>query len=202
MSVGLGVDIVDIKRMRRVLDRTPSFATRVFTPDEQAYCNTRANPATGYAARFAAKEAVAKALGVGILMDGGIGLLDVEVVHDRRGRPAVRLTGHAAEIAREQGIIDIPLSLSYTHEVAVANAVAISEADRVEQERHRDQKAELAQQFREMRGMLDELNAGTIRGAAEAMADDGDADPAAAAADDGHAAPEDSSAREPAGGDR
>ena len=67
MSVGLGVDIVEIERMRRILDRTPSFAHKVFTDAEQDYCNRKGNPATHYAARFAAKEAVCKALGTGII---------------------------------------------------------------------------------------------------------------------------------------
>ena len=76
MSVGLGVDIVEIERMRRILDRTPSFAHKVFTDAEQDYCNRKGNPATHYAARFAAKEAVCKALGTGILASG-IGMRDV-----------------------------------------------------------------------------------------------------------------------------
>ena len=87
MSVGLGVDIVEIERMRRILDRTPSFAHKVFTDAEQDYCNRKGNPATHYAARFAAKEAVCKALGTGILASG-IGMRDVEVVRDSHGKPA------------------------------------------------------------------------------------------------------------------
>lgn len=156
MTVGLGVDIVEIARMRRVMERTPSFAAKVFTEAERAYCDTKANPVTHYAARFAAKEAVCKALGTGILVDG-MRMTDVEVVRDNRGKPAVSLHGRAAEIAHEQGVLDIPLSLTYTHTVAVANAVAITKASQVERERRRDVKAELAQQFKEMRGMLDDL---------------------------------------------
>lgn len=160
MTVGLGVDIVEIDRMRRILDRTPSFARKVFTDEEQAYCNKKASPATHYAARFAAKEAVCKALGTGILTQG-VRMRDVEVVRDSRGKPAVALHGRAREIADEQGVIDVPLSLTYTHSVAVANAVAITEASQVEKEKRRDVKAELAQQFKDMRGMLDDLGAQT-----------------------------------------
>lgn len=156
MTVGLGVDIVEIARMRSVMERTPSFVSRVFTEGERAYCDAKANPATHYAARFAAKEAVCKALGTGILVDG-MRMTDVEVVRDNRGKPAVSLHGKAAEIAHERGVLDIPLSLTYTHTVAVANAVAITKASQVERERRRDVKAELAQQFKEMRGMLDDL---------------------------------------------
>lgn len=168
MAVGLGVDIVEIERMRRILDRTPSFARKVFTAGEQDYCNAKANPATHYAARFAAKEAVCKALGTGILAQG-IGMRDVEVVRDSRGKPAVALHGAAARIAEEQGVIDVPLSLSYTHSVAVANAVAITRASQAEREKRRDVKAELAQQFKELRGMLDDLGEQTAAGAQAAQ---------------------------------
>ena len=166
MTVGLGVDIVEIARMRRVMERTPSFAAKVFTEGERVYCESKANPTTHYAARFAAKEAVCKALGSGILVDG-MRMTDVEVVRDSRGRPAVALHGQAATRAKDQGVLDIPLSLTYTHSVAVANAVAITEASQVERERRRDVKAELAQQFKEMRGMLDDLGSATAQKATE-----------------------------------
>ena len=166
MTVGLGVDIVEIARMRRVMERTPSFAAKVFTEAERAYCESKANPATHYAARFAAKEAVCKALGTGILVDG-MRMTDVEVVRDSRGKPAVALHGQAAARAKDQGVLDIPLSLTYTHSVAVANAVAITEASQVERERRRDVKAELAQQFKEMRGMLNDLSSATAHKADE-----------------------------------
>ena len=162
MTVGLGVDIVEIARMRRVMERTPSFAAKVFTEGERAYCESKANPTTHYAARFAAKEAVCKALGSGILVDG-MRMTDVEVVRDSRGKPAVALHGQAATRAKDQGVLD----LTYTHSVAVANAVAITEASQVERERRRDVKAELAQQFKEMRGMLDDLGSATAQKATE-----------------------------------
>ena len=164
VSVGLGVDIVEIERMRRILDRTPSFAHKVFTDAEQDYCNRKGNPATHYAARFAAKEAVCKALGTGILASG-IGMRDVEVVRDSHGKPAIALHGAAARIAEEQGVVDVPLSITYTHSVAVANAVAITKASQAEREKRRDVKAELAQQFKEMRGMLDDLGEQTATSA-------------------------------------
>lgn len=170
MPVGLGVDIVEIERMRRILDRTPSFARKVFTQGEQDYCNAKANPATHYAARFAAKEAVCKALGTGILARG-IGMRDVEVVRDSRGKPAIALHGAAERIAAEQGVIDVPLSLTYTHSVAVANAVAITKESQAERERRRDVKAELTQQFKELRGMLDDLGGATVRAAGKAHGD-------------------------------
>lgn len=172
MPVGLGVDIVEIERMRRILDRTPSFARKVFTQGEQDYCNAKANPATHYAARFAAKEAVCKALGTGILTHG-ITMHDVEVVRDSRGKPAVALHGAAARVAADQGVVDVPLSLTYTHSVAVANAVAITKESQAEREKHRDVKAELAQQFKELRGMLDDLSDETARAAQGVGAQEG-----------------------------
>ena len=160
MSVGLGVDIVEIERMERVLARTSSFVSKVFTDEERAYCESKGNAAARFAARFAAKEAVCKALGTGILACG-IGMKDVEVSHDRRGKPVVVLHGRAAELAQEQGITDIPLSISYTHAVVVANAVAITKAAEEDKERRRDVKAELASRFKEARSMLDELGSET-----------------------------------------
>ncbi len=164
MPVGLGVDIVEIDRMKRILGRSSAFVRKVFTEAEQDYCNSKTHPATHYAARFAAKEAVCKALGTGILVDG-IRMHDVEVVRDSRGKPAVSLHGAAARIAAEQGVIEVPLSLSYTHDVAVANAVAITKSSQIESEKRRDVKAELAQQFKELRSVLDDLGEQTASGA-------------------------------------
>lgn len=110
MSVGLGVDIVEIERMRRILDRTPSFAHKVFTDAEQDYCNRKGNPATHYAARFAAKEAVCKALGTGILASG-IGMRDVEVVRDSHGKPAIALHGAAAASPKNRALLMCPCQL-------------------------------------------------------------------------------------------
>ena len=87
------------------------------------------------------------------------------VVRDSHGKPAIALHGAAARIAEEQGVIDVPLSITYTHSVAVANAVAITKASQAEREKRRDVKAELAQQFKEMRGMLDDLGEQTATSA-------------------------------------
>ena len=105
-----------------------------------------------------------KALGTGILASG-IGMRDVEVVRDSHGKPAIALHGAAACIAEEQGVVDVSLSITYTHSVAVANAVAITKASQAEREKRRDVKAELAQQFKEMRGMLDDLGEQTATSA-------------------------------------
>jgi holo-[acyl-carrier protein] synthase len=128
----------------------------VFTQAERVYCERTARPAQHYAARFAAREAVLKALGTGF--SRGIGLADVSVVNNEAGRPEVVLSGRAAEVAQEQGIREIALSISYTHDVAVASAVAMTEEVRPKQEERPDPKAELRESFRAARSVLDELD--------------------------------------------
>ena len=120
----VGVDLIEIARVERMLARYGDrFLERVFTPAEILYC--RARPAE-LAARFAAKEAVAKALGVGVRMIArdGVNWRDVEVTGDARGKPLVRLHGRAAERAGELGLTEWAVSLSHTREHAIAFVVA------------------------------------------------------------------------------
>ncbi|MBQ9955141.1 MAG: holo-ACP synthase [Eggerthellaceae bacterium] len=154
-QVGLGVDIVDIARMKRILERTPAFAQRAFSETERAYCDSKASPEVHYATRFAAKEAVMKALGTGLLQ--GISVRDIEVRRTSKGRPYVVLTGRMRQIARERGVREIPISLSYTHSEAVACAMAITDEAVAASKRRVDPMEELAKQFKEARGMLDDL---------------------------------------------
>ena len=118
---GIGIDAVDLPRFRRVLERRPTIVERVFTPAELAYAETSADPAPHLAARFAAKEAVLKALGVGI---GAVGWREMEVVRADGGAPSLSLTGRAAELGDERGVTRWHLSLSHTGQVAVASVVA------------------------------------------------------------------------------
>lgn len=152
---GIGVDMLEIARMEKVLARRPGFVTRVFTKGERAYCDRMARPAQHYAARFAAREAVLKALGTGF--SRGIGLRDVSVTRDESGRPEVLLDGRAREIADEMGVREVALSLSYTHDVAVASAVAMTDEVRPKVEERPDPKMELQASFRAARSVLDEL---------------------------------------------
>jgi len=120
----VGIDLIEVTRVERVLARYGDrFLERVFTPAEILYC--RARPPE-LAARFAAKEAVAKALGVGVRMIArdGINWRDVEVIGDMRGKPLVRLYGRAAERAEELGLTEWAVSLSHTREHAIAFVVA------------------------------------------------------------------------------
>ena len=154
-QVGLGVDLVEIDRMREILARTRSFTSRYFTEDERAYCDSKADPAPHYAARFAAKEAVVKALGCGFTR--GISPKDVEVVSTKGGKPEIALYGEASVVADEIGAKDIPISLSHTKQDAIACAIAITESSKIAAEKRKDPMAELARQFKDARMMLDEV---------------------------------------------
>ena len=156
-QVGLGVDLVEIDRMRAILKRTRRFRERIFTPLEIEYCEGHADPAIHFAARFAAKEAAVKALGTGFA--DGIGYADVEVTNNAKGRPVLMLHRKAAEKAEEMGVTDTPLSISHTDNDAVACVIAITKDSTAEAEKRIDPAAELAKQFKETRGMLDELDA-------------------------------------------
>ena len=118
---GIGIDAVDISRLRAVLARRPSLAQRVFTDRERAYASRGADPARRLAARFAAKEAALKALGVGL---GAADFADLEVVRDDDGRPHLAVCGRAAALAARRGVEHWHLSLTHTDTVAVASAVA------------------------------------------------------------------------------
>ena len=123
--IATGIDLVHIPRIRGLLERYGDrFLARVFTAREMG---GRRRAAHELAARFAAKEAVAKALGVGVrvLAGDGIGFHDVETVSDARGKPLVVLSGRAAARARELGLTDWAISLSHEREYAVAQVVAI-----------------------------------------------------------------------------
>ena len=119
MVLGVGTDLIEIPRIRQSIDRYGErFLSRVFTPREIAYCQRKKNAAESFAARFAAKEAGAKALGTGI--SRGVGWLELEVQRDPGDRPALVLTGRALERSRWLGVSTISLSLSHSREVALA----------------------------------------------------------------------------------
>jgi holo-[acyl-carrier protein] synthase len=121
---GLGIDVIEAARIRRLLERIPRAYERLFSAQERAYCDGFSDPWPHYAARFAAKEAVGKALGIGII---GFVWRDIEVLSG--GKPVVALHGGVAEIARRLGVARIELSLSHTGGVAYAVAAALNEAD-------------------------------------------------------------------------
>ena len=122
MIIGSGIDLVEIRRIKRSIDRYGSrFLNRVYTGAEQAYCLRKRNSAESFAARFAAKEAAAKALGTGISY--GVNWLEFEVVREPSGRPSIKFHGRAAEIAARMGFSSVALSLTHTAELASASVV-------------------------------------------------------------------------------
>jgi holo-[acyl-carrier protein] synthase len=122
MIVGIGIDIIEVARIREVLLRTPRFRERVFTPAEQTYCDGRgAVAAQHYAARFAAKEAMLKALQTG--WRGGIAWQDVEIASHESGAPYLILHGPVLERFSSSGATTAHLSISHTSEHAIAQVV-------------------------------------------------------------------------------
>ena len=121
--IGHGIDAVEIARIGRLLDRQGErFRARCFTADERAYADSSRRFVEHYAARFAAKEAVMKALGTGWAR--GVGWTEIEVVREDSGRPGVRLYGAAARLAAGAGVGRWWLSLTHTEGMAVASAIA------------------------------------------------------------------------------
>jgi holo-[acyl-carrier protein] synthase len=115
----VGVDLIEIERIRRALERYPRFRERCFTDAERAYCESRANPAQSYAGRFAGKEAVGKALGFGVAR--AFAWREIEIAG--RPKPSVTLSGRLARWAEHNGAREIDLSMTHSRELA--NAVAI-----------------------------------------------------------------------------
>jgi len=118
--IRVGTDLIEIARIRRSLDRYAGFRDRCFTRAEQAYCESRANPAQSYAGRFAGKEAVGKALGFGVAR--AFAWKEVEIVG--RPKPSVKLSGRLAAAAERAGVSGIDLSMTHSRELAQAVAVA------------------------------------------------------------------------------
>ncbi|HET9060545.1 MAG TPA: holo-ACP synthase [Acidimicrobiales bacterium] len=121
--VGLGLDLVDMERFRRVLGRRPSMWERLYTEGEAGYARTFADPVPSLAARFAAKEAVMKALGVGL---GAFAFTDVEVRRLPTGQPFLELSGGAHVLATEACVGTWLLSLTHTASTAAAVALALA----------------------------------------------------------------------------
>ncbi len=122
--LGIGTDIIECERIGRMVDKHGDhFVNRVFTEEEVRYCTERRNGDQHFAGRWAAKEAVLKALGTGWI--AGISWQDVEISNEVSGRPLIRLYGGAAEIAQKRGIREIQISITHCVSHAVAFAVAI-----------------------------------------------------------------------------
>lgn len=119
--VGLGVDMCEIARMERAISRHPTLRDRVFTPEEIAYCDSKARPAESYAGRFAAREATIKALGG----YRGRRWQDISITRHPSGAPAIRLDGNAKRRADALGITDVLITFTHEKTSAVAFAIAV-----------------------------------------------------------------------------
>jgi holo-[acyl-carrier protein] synthase len=122
MIIGTGVDIVEIERFRKVVERLKDrFLLRVFTEREREFCGTHRNSIPHLAVRFAAKEAVFKALGTGWAK--GVTWLDVEVVRERQDPPRISLSGEALRLSQERAVRNLHISLSHTEQSAIAMVI-------------------------------------------------------------------------------
>ena len=119
---GIGVDAVDVERFRESLRRTPSMRTRLFTPVELEYVRPKIDPVPSLAARFAAREAVMKAMGLGL---GAFGFHEAWVDRAESGEPSLVIAGRAADLAAQRGITAWRLSITHTSSVAIAYVVAL-----------------------------------------------------------------------------
>jgi holo-[acyl-carrier protein] synthase len=118
-----GTDLIEINRVSKALSRTPKLKMRLFTTMEITQCEQKGNPLESFAGRFAAKEAVLKALGTGLR---GLNWVDIEIINNDLGRPEVRLHGAALVLAKELSIYEIRISISHSRELAVAFALALT----------------------------------------------------------------------------
>lgn len=122
---GIGIDVVEVERIASSMaEFGERFAVKIFTPAERAYCEGQKRPEIHYAARFAAKEAVAKAFGTGIGKD--LGWLDMEIARRDSGEPVLLLSGAGKAFADARGIAEVKISLSHARHYAAANAVALA----------------------------------------------------------------------------
>lgn len=122
---GIGIDVVEVGRISSSIDEFGErFITKVFTQVERDYCESQKRPAIHYAARFAAKEAIAKAFGTGIGKD--LGWLDVEISRRESGEPEVILSGYGEDFAKKHKFTQIKISLTHAEHYAAANAIVLA----------------------------------------------------------------------------
>ncbi len=125
--VGIGLDLVKIDRIRAIAERWQArFLDRLYTEAERRYCQARPAPYASFAGRFAAKEAMLKALGTG--WSDGISWHDMQVLNDRTGRPRATVSGRVHALMQRAGVTDIHVSLSHDTDYAIAQAVLIKTA--------------------------------------------------------------------------
>lgn len=156
-SAGVGIGILEIARMDRALKRRPSLARRFFTDGERRDCERTPRPAEHYAARYAARVAVLKALGC-VTGEDGVTRRDVSVALNGDGRPVAVMAGAVKQAAEDQGVTEVALSLSFTHEMATAMALLVTDEVKPKPKEERDPERELLASFKQARTVLDELD--------------------------------------------
>ena len=126
--IGIGTDITECLRIARMIERHAElFIGRIFTADEIEYCQSRKQATQHFAGRWAAKEAILKALGTGWIK--GISWRDIEILNEPSGRPVVELSGGAEKVAQRQGISSMMVSISHCHTHATAYAIAVGKVE-------------------------------------------------------------------------
>jgi len=121
MTLAHGIDIIEISRIEKAILSNPRFITRIYTPSEIAYCESKKHKYSSYAVRFAAKEAFLKAIGTGWAT--GITFHDIEVCNDDAGKPFITLYGIAKQLFETLPYTNIVLSMSHTNKTAIASVV-------------------------------------------------------------------------------
>ena len=154
-KLGLGVDVVEVEHMKKIMSRTPSFTKKMFSDAEVKYCEAKTEPAIHFAARFAAKEAVLKALNVGF--SNGVGYRDVEVKTKKGGMPIAVLHNRAKERAEDLGVVDIPISISHTKTESICVAIAITKKSIDAKKKSKVAVDEITAQFKDLRSQLDSI---------------------------------------------
>ena len=124
LIIGIGTDIFEINRMKKRIEKEPEFIQSVFTSQEIKYCEQFKFKEQNFAARFAAKEALMKALGIGY--NNGISFSEIEISNNPAGKPEITLTGKALEFANKSGVTNIHVSLSHSKKQAIAFVILTS----------------------------------------------------------------------------
>ena len=118
MIFGVGIDNIEVKRIKKQIDDSAKFKEKIFTTKEIEYCESKKNYAESFAARFAAKEAFLKAIGTG--WSDGLQFIDVEILNDKKGNPQINLQGKAKQIILDNEINNIQVSITHLKEIASA----------------------------------------------------------------------------------
>ncbi|HPM00976.1 MAG: holo-ACP synthase [Candidatus Cloacimonetes bacterium] len=118
---GIGTDIIEVQRVQKAISKSQRFKERVFTEEEIALCENKSNPWQSYAARFAAKEAMLKAMGTG--WSGGIEWKDISVEHNEHGKPIIKVYNRVSDFCQANHITQIHLSLTHIKELAMAYVI-------------------------------------------------------------------------------